>query len=76
VLVSRIADITPALLGAATTVGLTAGASTPDRFVREAIARLGELGFETLEQRVVAEETLRFPLPRRLRAKPEKPEQT
>ncbi len=48
-------------------VGLTAGASTPESLVQEAIAHLQALGFDALRHLVTAEEHVTFPLPRELR---------
>lgn len=61
-------DIDPAWLGAATTVGLTAGASTPEPLVQEAIGCLQNLGFATVRDLQTAEEDVTFPLPRELRS--------
>ncbi|HVO23767.1 MAG TPA: 4-hydroxy-3-methylbut-2-enyl diphosphate reductase [Candidatus Margulisiibacteriota bacterium] len=60
--------IEPAWLANVSTVGLTAGASTPEPLVQEAIGRLHDLGFATVRDLQTAEENVTFPLPRQLRA--------
>lgn len=49
-------------------VGLTAGASTPELLVQRVIARLQELGLQAVRDLVTAEERVTFSLPRELRA--------
>lgn len=49
------------------TVGVTAGASTPESFVGEALAALRAQGFGTIEPVTVAEEDLTFALPPQVR---------
>jgi 4-hydroxy-3-methylbut-2-enyl diphosphate reductase len=49
-------------------LGLTAGASTPEYLVREAVALLRRRGFRTVRRHTVVTEHLRFPLPKALRA--------
>ena len=46
------------------TVGLTAGASTPEALVQAVAAELAERGFETLEEVTVAREDVHFRLPK------------
>jgi 4-hydroxy-3-methylbut-2-enyl diphosphate reductase len=46
------------------TIGLTAGASTPEQLVRQVAARLTELGYDDLEEVTVAREDVHFRLPR------------
>ena len=53
-------------LDTATTLGLTAGASTPESFVREAIGFLRSKGFEQEEERTLIAENIHFPLPKEL----------
>jgi 4-hydroxy-3-methylbut-2-enyl diphosphate reductase len=61
-------DIEPDWLVAIRTVGLTAGASTPESLVRAVVERLQALGFGKLVNLQTAEENVTFPLPRELRA--------
>jgi 4-hydroxy-3-methylbut-2-en-1-yl diphosphate reductase len=63
-------DIDPAWLVRVATVGLTAGASTPESLVQETIGRLQSLGFVTVRDLHTAEENVTFPLPRELRGDP------
>ncbi|GAA2388564.1 4-hydroxy-3-methylbut-2-enyl diphosphate reductase [Dactylosporangium salmoneum] len=49
------------------TVGVTAGASAPERAVQEVVAALAGHGFETVEQLTVRVESERFALPAALR---------
>ncbi len=49
------------------TVGLTAGASTPEPLVEGAIERLKSLGFAEVRELTTAEENVTFPLPKPLR---------
>jgi (E)-4-hydroxy-3-methyl-but-2-enyl pyrophosphate reductase len=46
------------------TIGLTAGASTPEELVQAVLARLAERGYPTLEEITVAREDVHFRLPR------------
>jgi 4-hydroxy-3-methylbut-2-en-1-yl diphosphate reductase len=50
------------------TIGLTAGASAPERIVRRVLEALGGLGPVEVEERAVAAESVRFGLPRSLGA--------
>lgn len=52
----------------ATSVGLTSGASVPEILVRDVITRLGEWGFEDLQEVRTADESLMFSMPKELRA--------
>jgi len=47
-------------------LGLTAGASAPERLIEEVIARIGEFRDVSMEQVVTAEEKMVFKLPRQL----------
>ncbi len=67
-LIEDAADIEPAWLQTVRTVGLTAGASTPESLVQDTIARLQALGFADVQDLQTAEENVTFPLPRELRA--------
>jgi 4-hydroxy-3-methylbut-2-en-1-yl diphosphate reductase len=60
-------DIDPRWLDGIAAVGLTAGASTPESLVQDAIARLKTLGFAAVRDLTTAEEHVTFPLPRELR---------
>jgi 4-hydroxy-3-methylbut-2-enyl diphosphate reductase len=46
------------------TIGLTAGASTPEALVQAVAAELAERGHETLEEITVAREHVHFRLPK------------
>ena len=65
-LIQRADEIDPAWLEGVGTLGLTAGASAPERLVREVLDRLGE--WREVEERtlVSAEEKMVFKLPREL----------
>ena len=52
------------LLAGRGTVGLTAGASTPEELVLATAERLAELGYDTLEEITVAREHVHFRLPK------------
>jgi 4-hydroxy-3-methylbut-2-enyl diphosphate reductase len=54
----------PQLLDGHTTIGLTAGASTPEELVRATADRLASSGYDTLEEITVAREDVHFRLPR------------
>ena len=54
----------PALLEGHSTIGLTAGASTPEELVQQVAARLASQGWDTLEEITVAREDVHFRLPR------------
>ena len=62
------AEIDPAWLEGATTVGVTSGASVPEILVRDVLDRLAALGFGDVEEVRTATEELMFSLPRELRA--------
>jgi len=66
-LIEDAGGIEPAWLTEAGTVGLTAGASTPELLVQSTIARLQTLGFEAVHELRTAEEHVNFPVPRELR---------
>jgi 4-hydroxy-3-methylbut-2-enyl diphosphate reductase len=46
------------------TIGLTAGASTPEELVQAVVARLAKAGYDELEEVEVAREDVHFRLPR------------
>jgi 4-hydroxy-3-methylbut-2-en-1-yl diphosphate reductase len=60
-------DLDPAWLESHETVGLTAGASSPDLLVDRVFARLAELGFTEREEVEIAREDVLFRLPAELR---------
>jgi 4-hydroxy-3-methylbut-2-en-1-yl diphosphate reductase len=62
--------IDPVWVAGVTTVGLTAGASTPESLVQTAIERLQRLGFAAVRDLTTATEHITFPLPRELRNAP------
>jgi len=66
-LVGDMSDLEAIDLSSVTTVGVTAGASTPEEFVEEVLGALAAKGFETVNTVSVAEETVSFALPRPLR---------
>ena len=60
-------ELDPAWLEGAGTVGVTSGASVPERLVDELLATLAGLGYGTVDEVLTAEEDLVFSLPRELR---------
>ena len=48
-------------------LGITAGASTPEYFVQQAIAHLKEHGFHTVTEQILIKENIHFPLPKEFR---------
>jgi 4-hydroxy-3-methylbut-2-enyl diphosphate reductase len=60
-------EIPPHLLRDARRVGLTAGASAPEELVEAVIRAVEGLGSVTVSERTVAEEDIRFKLPREVR---------
>jgi len=67
-LIEHAADIDPHWIEGARAVGFTAGASTPESLVQNAIAHLRALGCGAVQELVAAEEDVVFPLPRELRS--------
>lgn len=67
-------EINPAWLEKASSVGVTAGASTPEELVQETINHLKSLGSTQVEELQIAQEDVFFPMPRQLTppAKPRK----
>jgi 4-hydroxy-3-methylbut-2-enyl diphosphate reductase len=61
-------DLDPAWLEGHETVGLTAGASSPDVFVDRVVAKLAELGFGEREEVEITREDVVFRLPAELRS--------
>ena len=58
----------PELLAGHSTIGLTAGASTPEELVEATIDRLSTLGYLEVEEVTVAREDVHFRLPREIAA--------
>ena len=57
-------DLDRGLLDGHTTIGLTAGASTPEELVQAVVARLAAVGYDDLAEIEVAREDVHFRLPR------------
>ncbi|MBM3677984.1 MAG: 4-hydroxy-3-methylbut-2-enyl diphosphate reductase, partial [Actinobacteria bacterium] len=57
-------DIDPAWLVGATTIGLTAGASAPERLVRRVVDEIAGLGPVSVEERTMTTEAIQFSMPR------------
>ncbi len=66
--VDTAAEIDPAWLEGATTVGVSSGASVPEILVRDVLDRLAGSGFATVEEVRTATEDLMFSLPKELRS--------
>jgi len=66
-LIDGSADIDPAWMSGAETIGVTAGASAPPRLVTEVVDALRALGPITVEERSVTVETAYFALPKEVR---------
>jgi len=62
-------DLDRGLLDGHTTVGLTAGASTPEELVQAVVSRLAAAGYDELAEIEVAREDVHFRLPREVAAK-------
>ncbi len=67
-MVDTAADLQAAWLSHKTTVGVTAGASAPEHLVQEVVARLRQLGAISVRTLGGVPETIKFPLPKGLRA--------
>ncbi|MBM4148470.1 MAG: 4-hydroxy-3-methylbut-2-enyl diphosphate reductase [Lentisphaerae bacterium] len=65
--VSTLAELAELPLDPASALGMTAGASTPDSMVEQALQHLRARGFGEVRELKVTDEDLRFPLPRELR---------
>jgi 4-hydroxy-3-methylbut-2-enyl diphosphate reductase len=63
-LVDGESDLDEALLNGHETIGLTAGASTPEELVEAVASTLAQRGYPTLEEVTVAREDVHFRLPR------------
>src|SRR5213593_803207 len=62
-LISIADDIRGEWLDGSSSVGVTAGASTPEILVQEVVARLDRFGFSRVEELEIIEEDVHFPLP-------------
>jgi 4-hydroxy-3-methylbut-2-enyl diphosphate reductase len=67
-LIDSEADIDLSLLNGARRIGVTAGASSPERIVRRIIGALGVLGPVSISEHQVAAEEVKFTLPREVRS--------
>ena len=63
-LVDGESELDPELLDGHATIGLTAGASTPEELVQAVLAQLAERGYGDVEEVTVAREDVQFRLPR------------
>ena len=63
-------EIRPEWLDGVETIGLTAGASTPEAIVERCIDRLMELGVSSVEDVVYTQEDVVFQLPKEVLAQP------
>ncbi len=61
-------ELDPLLLDGHRTIGLTAGASTPEQLVQATVSRLAGAGYTELEEITVAREDVKFRLPREVGA--------
>lgn len=64
-------QLDPAWLKGVRTIGITAGASSPERIVQRVVGALEVLGPVTRSERSVASETIRFALPAKVRTPPQ-----
>jgi 4-hydroxy-3-methylbut-2-enyl diphosphate reductase len=60
-------QIDPEWLHEVSRIGVTAGASSPERIVQRIVTALGGLGPQEVREQTVADETVRFALPREVR---------
>ncbi len=65
-------DIDPNWFSGAETVLITAGASAPESVVQETIAWLSDRFGATMEEKIIRQEEVHFPLPKALREAPAK----
>jgi 4-hydroxy-3-methylbut-2-enyl diphosphate reductase len=65
-LINQVSDITPEMVANVKRVGITAGASTPEFLVQEAIAYCQALGADAIQELAVIEENVKFLLPAEL----------
>ena len=66
-LICEMDDLEAIDLGSAVTVGVTAGASTPEAFVARVLEALSQEGFEVVSMASTAEESVHFAIPSVLR---------
>ena len=66
-LIDGAAEIDPLWLSGVTSIGLTAGASAPEKLVCDVVARLTELGVDEVSESAGSRESIRFSLPLGLR---------
>ena len=62
-------ELDPELLVGHSTVGLTAGASTPEQLVQAVIGQLARLGYDEVDEIEVARENVQFRLPKEVAAR-------
>jgi 4-hydroxy-3-methylbut-2-enyl diphosphate reductase len=62
-------EVDPSWVEGAEVVGLTSGASAPERLVARMLEWLAERGFDRVEQALITEESVRFALPPGVRAR-------
>jgi len=62
-LIDRAREVTPAMLEEAKAVGISAGASAPEKLVAELVEKLEKLGWPPPQTLTVAEENVQFTLP-------------
>lgn len=65
-LINNEKEIDPAWIAKATSIGLTAGASTPEEIVQRCITRLRDLGVTSVEDVIFTEENVVFQLPKQV----------
>jgi len=66
-IISKDSELDSIPLQSCATLGITAGASTPDSFVDWIVGTLRQRGFDTVEEICVATESLLFPIPAELK---------
>ncbi|MGE3296772.1 MAG: 4-hydroxy-3-methylbut-2-enyl diphosphate reductase [Porticoccaceae bacterium] len=66
-LIDDATEIDPRWLAGVTAIGLTAGASAPEKLVGDVVARLAELGVDQVSESAGSREDIRFSLPPGLR---------
>ncbi|MCC7059935.1 MAG: 4-hydroxy-3-methylbut-2-enyl diphosphate reductase [Burkholderiaceae bacterium] len=65
-MIGSAAELDPAWLAGKTRIGVTAGASAPERLVQDLLRRLKELGVGSIETLAGVRESMTFPLPKGL----------